>query len=123
MFFFKQDVGKLNDAIHDLGNPFLEDLIPLDTKDIMEQYSNASMNMLGQEQYALYVQQRFEEHQKTISDPLKTNKLQLFSKEKNLTKVDHQVTALKEDHSLFGRLYITSQNRDGDLQNFFKHEN
>ena len=128
-FSFKQDVENLIDAIHDLGKPFLEDsgdLITLNTKDIMEQYSIASVKnvyMLGQEQYALFVQERFEEPQKTISDPLKKNKLPLFSQKKNLTKVDHQVAALKEDCSLFGRLYITSQNRDGDLQNFFKHEN
>ena len=76
---FKQDAGNLIDAIHDLGNPFLEDsgdLITLDTKDIMEQYSNASVKnayMLGQEQYALFVQERFEEQQKTISNPLKKN--------------------------------------------------
>ena len=79
--------------------------------------------MLGQEQYALFVQERFEERQKTISDPLKKNKLSLFSQKKNLTKADHQVTALKEDRYLFRRLYISSQNRDRDLQNFFKHEN
>ena len=45
-FSFKQDVGYLTDAIHDLGNPFLGDsgdLITLDTKDIMEQYSIASV--------------------------------------------------------------------------------
>ena len=126
---FKQDVGNLIDAIHDLGNPFLEDsgdLITLDTKDIMEQDSIASVKnayMLGREQYALFVRERFEEQLKTISNPLKKNKLPLFSKKKNLTKVDHQVAALKEDRSLFGHLYIASQNRDGDLQNFFKHEN
>ena len=124
-----QDVGNLIDAIHDLGNPFLEDsgdLITLDTKDFMEQFSIAFVKnayMLGPEQYALFVQERFEEQQKTISNPFKKNKLPLFSKKKNLTKVDHQVAALKEDCSLFGRLYIASQNRDGDLQNFFKHEN
>ena len=60
---------------------------------------------------------------RTAEDPLKKNKLPLFSKKKNLTKVDHQVAALKEDRPLFGRLYITSQNRDGDFQNLFKHEN
>ena len=31
------------------------------------------MHMLGQEQYALFVQERFEEQQKTISNPLKKN--------------------------------------------------
>ena len=101
------------------------DLITLDTKDVMEQDSIASVKnayMLRQEQYALFVQEGFEEQQSTKSDPLKKNTLPLFSKKRNLMK-DHQVAALKEDHSLFGRLYIASQNCDGDLQNFFKHEN
>ena len=79
--------------------------------------------MLGQEQYTLFVQERFEEQHKTISNPPKKNTLPLLYKKKNLTKVDHQVAALKEDRSLFGCLYIASQNCDGDLQNFFKHEN
>ena len=99
------------------------DLITLDTKDIMEQYSIASVKnayMLGQDQYALFVQERFEEQQKTLSNPLKKNTLPLFSKKKNFTKVDHQVGALKTDRSLFGRLYIASHNRDSDLQKFFQ---
>ena len=126
---FKQDVGNLTDAIHDLWNPFLEDsgdLITLDTKDIMEQYSIASVKNLymhRQVQYTLFVQESFEEQQKTISNPLKKNKLPLFSQKKNLTKVDHQGAALKENRSLFGRLYTASKNRDGDLQNFSKNGN
>ena len=34
-----------------------------------------------------------------------------------------QVTSLKSDCSLFSRLYIASQTRDGDLERFFRHEN
>ena len=93
------------------------DLITLDTKDIMEQDYIVSVKnayMLRQEQYALFVQERFEEQQSTISDPLKKNTLPLFSKKRNLMKVDHQVAALNEDRSLFGRLYIASPNCDGD---------
>ena len=46
---FKQDVRNLTDAIHDLGNPILEDsgdLITLDNKDIMEQFTIAFLKML-----------------------------------------------------------------------------
>ena len=32
-------------------------------------------------------------------------------------------SSLKEECQLFSRLYIASQNRDGDLDNFFKHKN
>jgi hypothetical protein len=34
-----------------------------------------------------------------------------------------QLTAAKNDSSLFSRFYIASQYRDGDLDTFFKHEN
>ena len=89
----------------------------------MEQDSIASVKnayMLRQEHYALFVQEHFEEQHSTISDPLKKNTLPLFSKKRNLMKVDHNIAALKEDRLLFGRLYTVSQNCDGDLQNFFK---
>ena len=33
------------------------------------------------------------------------------------------ITSLKSDCALFSRLYIACQTRDGDLDNFFKHEN
>ena len=36
---------------------------------------------------------------------------------------DYQITTLKNDCSLFSRLYISCQNRDGDLDTFFAHEN
>ena len=35
----------------------------------------------------------------------------------------HQLSSLKNDCSLFSRLYISCQTRDGDLDEFFSHEN
>jgi hypothetical protein len=29
----------------------------------------------------------------------------------------------KEDTNLFSRMYVSCQNQDGDLENFFRHEN
>ena len=126
---FKKDVEALVDAFCDLGNPFLEDsgdLMTLDTKDIMDEEvvkSIRNAQNIGQEQYTLFVQERLHNQKKNISDPIKKNKLLLFSKKKTQSRMDPQVVALKEDRSLFGRLYVASQTREGDLSNFFKHEN
>lgn len=65
------------------------------------------------------------ERTKPITDPIKRNKLPLFSQPptKVVSKKQAQVAALKDDCSLFSRLYIACQSREGDLQDFFKHEN
>ena len=34
-----------------------------------------------------------------------------------------KLSVLKSDCTLFSRLYIANQNRDGDLDKFFKYEN
>ena len=41
----------------------------------------------------------------------------------NPTKDKQKVAALKNDCALFSRLYIACQSRDGNLEEFFKHEN
>ena len=43
-----------------------------------------------------------------------------------LTSVDNcfvTIAAMKNDCTLFSRLYIAYQTREGDLENFFRHEN
>ena len=39
------------------------------------------------------------------------------------SKTKQQITALKNDCNLFARLYIACRTRDGNLEEFFKHEN
>ena len=39
------------------------------------------------------------------------------------SKATQMITSPKSDCALFSRLYIACQTRDGDLDNFFKHEN
>ena len=39
------------------------------------------------------------------------------------SKHKKQLAALKSDCGLFSRLYISCQTRDGDMNNFFSHEN
>ena len=81
--------------------------------------------IVGQKQFDIFVRERLVERIKPIHDPIKRNKLQIFSQPatKPLAKGKQQMKSLKNDVNLFSRLYIGCQNRDGNLDEFFQHEN
>ena len=128
---FVQDVKSLTDVIQEMGNPFCDeskDLLVLDSRDLADPAVISSIRQiekLGQEQYDTYVNERLVNQTKPITDPIKKNNLPLFCRppirEKSKTKL--QLSSLKNDCSLFSRLFIASQTRDGDLDDFFAHEN
>lgn len=128
---FARDVKALTRVIGEMGNPFCEDskdLLVLDSRDVADPAVINTLHQiekLGQEQYDTYVNERLVHQIKPITDPIKRNNLPLFSRppvrEKSRTKL--QVLSLKNDCSLFSRLFIASQTRDGDLDEFFAHEN
>jgi hypothetical protein len=62
---------------------------------------------------------------KPITDPIKRNSFPLFSRPpvREKSRSQQQLSSLKSDCSLFSRLYIASQIRDGNLDEFFEHEN
>ena len=128
--FFK-DVKSLVAAMEDLGNPFLEeseDLIVLDTKEIAGPAAVTSlrqMEALGREQCNTFTTERLVNRKKSLYDPIKRNKVTLFNSPppKAQSKAAQQLSSMKSDCSLFARLYISCQTRDGDLDEFFKHEN
>ncbi len=80
---------------------------------------------LGEKQYTEYVTERLEECTTPITQTIPKNKLPLFSRPPVKSKSRHkeQLAALKSDCGLFSRLYISCQTRDGDMDNFFSHEN
>ena len=53
------------------------------------------------------------------------NKLKLFQSatQKSVNKGKQQLASLKSDVGLFSKLYIGCQTRDGNLEEFFRHEN
>lgn len=128
---FKKDVKSLTSVFEELGNPFLEEsqeLLVLDTKDIMDQSVVNTVNRvveLGQEQYTTFIQERLLDQTKRITDPLPRNQLPLFSTpaSKRPAKGKLEIASLKNDCNLFSRLYVACQTRDGDLDGFFSHEN
>lgn len=128
---FKKDVLSLVSAIEEMGNPFQEDstdLLVLDSKEIMDETVVKAVRevvSIGQDQYKAFVKERFQERTKPITEAIKKSKLPLLKQQpqKNPTKDKQKVAALKNDCALFSRLYIACQSRDGNLEEFFKHEN
>jgi len=128
---FERDVRSLVSTIEEMGNPFTEDssdLFALDSRDIADPAvidTVRYIEKLGEEQYDAYVRERLVSQTKPISDPIKKNNLPLFSRPpvREKTKSELQVTSLRNDCSLFSPLYIASQVRNGNLDEFFEHEN
>ena len=60
-----------------------------------------------------------------VFDPISKNQMPLFSRppSRGPSKTKQTITSLKSDCTLISQLNIATQTRDGDLDNFFKHEN
>ena len=114
-----------------MGNPFAEnskDLLVLDSRNLADPAvidTWRQIKSLGQEQYDTYVNERLVNQTKPITDPINRNNLPLFSRPpvREKSRAQIQRSSLKNDCSLFSRLYIASQIRSGDLDQFFEHEN
>jgi hypothetical protein len=130
---FVTHVKSLVDTINEMGNPFLDsgkDLLQLDTRDIADEKvieTVRDIEKIGVEQYHSFFEDRLVKKTKAILDPIKKNKLCLFSyqttKRNKPTNVKQTITSLKKNCSLFSQLYVSCQVHDGDLDDFFRHEN
>ncbi len=127
----QQQVKSLVDVISAFGNPFEDDgpeLLVLNSRDCMHEAvieTVRSIEALGKSQYQKYVANVIDNRTVSIHDSIKKNSLPLFRspKPKIKSKTAQQLTAQRSNASLFGRLYIANQQRDGDLATFFCHEN
>ena len=129
---FQGEVQSLSNVISEMGNPFLDqsgDLLILDTRDIMDATvvkSVRTVEELGQRQFQEFCTTRLDERKISLFDVIRRNKIQLFSSPpapKETTKDKMKIASLKSNCSLFSRLYISCQVREGDLDSFFTHEN
>ena len=128
---FLLDVKALKASFDEFGNPFLEstgDLLVLDTRDIANKAvvdTLYKIKALGLEQYNTFVKERLVERVKPLHDTISKNMLPLFStpKKRQKTKAQEMMADIKHDRSLFSRLYVACQVRDGNLEEFFSHEN
>ena len=105
-------------------------MLVLDTTDVVEEQvasTVANIQKLGNEQYVnlFNVEERLNKRTTSLFTPLKRNKLPLFScpQTKKRPGEKQQITSLKKTCSLFSQLYVSCQVRDGNLEEFFRHEN
>ena len=128
---FARDVRSLVAVIEELGNPFEEDsqdLLVLDTKEIadptvIETVRNAKQ--IVQYQFEAFSKECIVDRTKSIEEAIHRNKLPLFATKRGpkIPKGNQQVNSLNNDVALFARIYIGCQTRDGNLEEFFSHEN
>ena len=127
---FKLDVERLLVTMREYGDPFSEDstdtLVVLHNGNLKTGKSVEDLSKIEEvreKTYEAFVKERFVERTASISKTIPTNNFFIFNTETNRGKKQQQVTCLKNDVSLFSRLFIACQNRDGDLDNFFQYEN
>ena len=128
---FYRDVVSLTRTIEEMGNPFMEetdDLLALDTKQIMSLDELARLRKVeevGMAQYQSFIAERLKQQSKSLYDPIKRNNLRVFNEPPSnvASKTKQQLSSARNDCLLFSRLYISCQTREGNLDEFFQHEN
>jgi hypothetical protein len=119
-------------VLEELGNPFIEeskdDPIVLDTQEmagavVVETVRNALK--VGKNQFELFTKDRLVDRSKSLHDVISRNKLPIFNTPtiKHVPKSKQALTTMKGDMELFSRMNIGCQTRDGNLDDFVKHEN
>lgn len=124
---FLEKVEKFSKSMQDMGNPFQEDnqdLRTLDTNDIAH-HTAAELVSAHLEKGKGYFKEfikGFELEESTFYDPIKKNRVDFFRQVPLSVKSSKQ-NVLKADCHLFSKLFISCQNRECDLSEFFRHEN
>ncbi len=121
-------VKSLVGVMTDLGNHFEEesaDLLRLHSRDIMDKASVECLTTIkcrGEDQYRLFVSERLRDRSKPLTDTISRNKVSLFNEQpqRKKNKSQEMVTLLKSVASLFARLYVACQTRDGDMVCFLQ---
>ena len=127
---FKKQTAALISSIKSLGNPFLEagsQLLNIDSRDVLPDEvvkTVRTIESIAKQQYDTYRQSVLEKDGKaSIHDPISRNSLRLFKCPTTKTRQLSKTKDLKDDVTLFSKLYIAAQDRESDLGNFFQHEN
>ena len=128
---FKTDVNKLCTTIASMGNPFedtSDELMALDShncssKEVVTRLR--SMEATGNIRYAAFVKDVLVDRTVTIHEPIKKNSFHIFKDAvpKCKSRAKQQIEEIQSDCNLFSQLFVASQVRDGNLDDFFRHEN
>ena len=120
-------VQRLTTTLEEMGNPFQEEsgeLLSLDTKTIASSCNAAKIATHishGNSSFKAFLESLRQKDTSSFYSPIKKTKMDFFLQEKITTVVKEKV--LKEDCQLFSKLFISSQMRECNLQEFFRHEN
>ena len=112
-------------------NPFDDDsndLFDLETKIVVPKTIAQNLYKLEnveEKQFRDFIEQRVWKRSVPLSDMIGRNKFSLFMAVGSYfaSRKDEQLNTAKYNVSLFSRLFIACQTREGDLENFFAHEN
>jgi len=120
----------LADSFKQFGNPFKEhsgNLVSLESNVILGEdrvLSLRKVEQTGLECYQAFLKCFVRGTEINFFDPLKKNRTKIFAKQSvKPPKQVHTVASLKNDVSLFSKLFIACQHRNIDLENFFEYEN
>ena len=127
---FKKDKEAFQNAFLTYGNPFQEEeisLMHMISKAVLSDDATSSVKMakeIGKRQYDLFVEESLISSA-SLYDNIKKNNLSLFRHKNSIvtSKSKNKIVNLTSDHQLFANLYVACQSRQGDLENFFSHEN
>ena len=83
------------------------------------------MKLIRDQQFETFTQECLIKRTKPFNDPIPRNKPVVFDTPsvKGVSKDKLQQVTLKQDMQLLSILYIACQTRDGNLEDFFRHEN
>ena len=124
---FCKDVKSIVRCIEERGNPFTEDssdLLTMHTKVIMP--TEVVKSIMSAEEKGKQQCSSFAKREPTqFYEPIARNNIPLFSSASKFQgrRKPSKVATAQEDINLFSRMYVSCQNRDGDMDTFFSHEN
>ena len=128
---FLEQINDLQLTIeNEFGNPFEDkcpELVILDTRCCADDTvikTIQDIKCIGQQQYETFKEEVLIKREKSVHTRLKRNSLPLFKTPK--TKADitgKQIASLRSNVALCSRMFIANQQRQGDLAEFFSHEN
>ena len=128
---FTKHSNILYETITSMGNPFMDDcpeLLALDSCNCAADSvvtTVQTIRSIGYSQYQKYVRDVIYTRSVSIHQPIKKNYLPLLKRQssKVTTKNSQKMASLRSDCNLFSHLFIASKYCDGDLEDFFSHEN
>ena len=124
---FRRDVNNLEAEFQTHGNPFEPSdhyLIHLISNDVMHDniaQTLQTIEKLGAEQKNAYLLM-LQNNPSGFDQPIKKNTLPLFRNPRTKTKVNNPMKEAKDQLHLFSQLYVATQVRGGNMDEFFRHE-